>query len=984
MFRALTPLLVTAAALLLWPSIASAHSVGQVQTAKRISQQTVVLLDPQGNPTPGGMGTDTKAQVGDILTFVIQFTPVPNNATRGGGGYITEYVPANTEVVGVRLIDSDGKTVPPKRGGQYNDGYGPKNRHDEFDGMGLGQGSMSAHYADTGIFFSADTRTARNPANAFITIFNGIQMMPEPTGSGGLGDLLGTSGPYFSHNIWDLHQMDAFGSKSALISQDGRGNTPFEYGSAVAGPQTHYPYDFLPNASCSDGMDNDNDLATDYPADPDCASALDDDETAASDGPVGPWNRIRYAGSEIGTGGITDCVNCAADFVRVGVPTALGFDLTADTPLPANTNALRFAVGELIVGQEYFAEVSLRVTGLPLDPTMNQDVNCSEVFGGDAAMPQNGQDNTWRYFVPAPACVQLNLFFELSVDKILAVSGDTLTYRIEGKNLSVNTMTNVVISDEFDGGDVSFVQSTIGPAPTVGNGTLTWPAMTLLAGDAYTFEWQMLVTGNQKSTINRATYVSDQLVAPGFSTVALTTIEQIVVLELDMAVNPLTTTAGSNVTYTATLTNNGTGAADINGNSFIEIELPAGFSFCGTAQGCNQPTINAAGVADPAAGPNNSIVFSNGLVAIPANGGTMTLVFDATVSGGVAPGQYTVDLQTQLDDNGIGRDVELSAFDVAPLLVDAVQSDPPVVDAPLFAGGTAVTGTTSEGAGATVTVYVNGNSVTPVIAGAGGVYSAAVPTLYAGQHINAKAQSAGEIESDFSNPDVVVTGLGGVAACNDGLDNDGDGLTDFPDDPGCLSALDLDEADTPQCADGIDNDMDGDIDFPDDTSCSSFADNDESGPPACNDGVDNDGDGQIDFPDDPGCQDAADVSEADLAACANGLDDDNDGLVDYPNDPGCDDPYDDDETDMGAGTGGAGGMSGTGGGGGAGAAPGSGGAQNPPDPGGLTDEQAAGSDGGCGCTTVGQRDSRHGHGGRWGGLLLLLGVGLLRRRRRAA
>ncbi|MCP3983311.1 MAG: M1 family metallopeptidase [bacterium] len=49
--------------------------------------------------------------------------------------------------------------------------------------------------------------------------------------------------------------------------------------------------------------------------------------------------------------------------------------------------------------------------------------------------------------------------------------------------------------------------------------------------------------------------------------------------------------------------------------------------------------------------------------------------------------------------------------------------------------------------------------------------------------------------------------------CNDGADNDGDGWTDFPDDPGCLDA-DWPIED-PQCQDGLNNDpgQDGLIDF---------------------------------------------------------------------------------------------------------------------------------------------------------------------------
>ncbi|MFO0547344.1 MAG: hypothetical protein U0271_03090 [Polyangiaceae bacterium] len=948
----------TALPLLLAASSAHAHSVAQVQTAKRIAPSTIVALDPQGNPIPGGMGTDTVAKVGDILTFIIRFTPVPNSATRGAGGYITEYVPANTEVVGARIIDAQGNTLPPHRGALMDDGWGPRGRHNGFDGMGLLQGSLSQLYADTGIFFSTDPRTARNPSDAFITVLNGVTVTPVPTGAGQLDNFLGFAGPpFFAHNQWDFLQAIAYGANGGSIVSNGQGNTPFGYGSAVAGPDSHYSFEKVATPACSDGMDNDSDGASDYPGDTGCASALDNDETAAASGPVGPWQRVRYMGSEIGTGNATNCQSCQSGYVRMGVPTATGWDLSADNPLPPNTNAVRFAVGELVVGEEYFAEISLRVTGLPLDPSMNADVNCSEVFGGDAAMPQTGQDNTWRYFVPAPACVQLNLAFNLDVDKLLAVNGDTLTYTIFGKNLSVNPQTNVVVTDTFVNGDVSFGTTLMGPAPTVANGLLTWPAMNLNPGDEYTFQWTMTVTGNGLSTLNRARYVSDALPNPGFSVVALTDIENIVVLNPSMTVSttpattPPKTTAGSNVHYKAQIANVGTGPATVNAASAVTVKLPTGFSFC-PAPTCAAPQINGVNVANPTAGANNTLVFTNGLATVPALGGTLTVDFDASVGAAVTPGQYRVDLAAQFRDAGVGRDVEKSVFGVAPLLVDIDQSVAPVLDEPVIEGDTSVTGTTAEGAGATVVVYVNGNPVAPVVAGAGGAFVAAVPTLFAGEHLVATSQAANEVVSDLSQPDIVVQGLASTLACNDGIDNDGDGFIDYPEDPGCEAAADPDETDIPECSNGVDDDGDGFIDFPDDTGCSSLLDGTESGLPACGDGVDNDGDGLADFPDDPGCVDANDASEADVPACANGLDDDNDGATDYPLDAGCSSATDDDETDN-PGTGGAGQGGGAVSVGGAGGAQGSGGAGNgePPDLGGVPPGGDGGTDGGeDGCT----------------------------------
>jgi hypothetical protein len=64
--------------------------------------------------------------------------------------------------------------------------------------------------------------------------------------------------------------------------------------------------------------------------------------------------------------------------------------------------------------------------------------------------------------------------------------------------------------------------------------------------------------------------------------------------------------------------------------------------------------------------------------------------------------------------------------------------------------------------------------------------------------------------------------------CRDGVDNDGDGLIDLGQDPGCTSPSDNSELDNPpQCSDGVDNDRDGFIDFPNDPGCFSLTDNSE-------------------------------------------------------------------------------------------------------------------------------------------------------------
>ncbi|MCI0632982.1 MAG: multicopper oxidase domain-containing protein, partial [Actinobacteria bacterium] len=90
----------------------------------------------------------------------------------------------------------------------------------------------------------------------------------------------------------------------------------------------------------------------------------------------------------------------------------------------------------------------------------------------------------------------------------------------------------------------------------------------------------------------------------------------------------------------------------------------------------------------------------------------------------------------------------------------------------------------------------------------------------------------------------------------------GDGHRGIPDeecddanlvaDDGCSSTCQIED----ECQDGIDNDGDGLVDSPADPGCATSADFLETSPAlACDDGEDNDGDGFTDVPDDPGCRD---------------------------------------------------------------------------------------------------------------------------------
>jgi len=113
-----------------------------------------------------------------------------------------------------------------------------------------------------------------------------------------------------------------------------------------------------------------------------------------------------------------------------------------------------------------------------------------------------------------------------------------------------------------------------------------------------------------------------------------------------------------------------------------------------------------------------------------------------------------------------------------------------------------------------------------------------------------------------------------AADCNDGRDNDGDGLTDAAQDPDCEHGGEAGSTASPtpvtppktktppppsatanQCSDGRDNDGDGLTDSAQDPDCRTGRSEGGAarGASECQDGRDNDGDGLVDSAQDPGC-----------------------------------------------------------------------------------------------------------------------------------
>jgi hypothetical protein len=106
------------------------------------------------------------------------------------------------------------------------------------------------------------------------------------------------------------------------------------------------------------------------------------------------------------------------------------------------------------------------------------------------------------------------------------------------------------------------------------------------------------------------------------------------------------------------------------------------------------------------------------------------------------------------------------------------------------------------------------------------------------------------LAADLSYYRPAILAVTAERACDDGVDDDGDGAVDLAD-PGCFAATDAFETNAlAPCDDGFDSDGDGLVDWPDDPGCKDLTWLYEN--PACSDDLDNDGDGKIDYDGGPG------------------------------------------------------------------------------------------------------------------------------------
>ena len=626
----------------------AAHNLNQTMVYMFFDPDTQKYLDQRAaSITP----PTSLLEVGKEYGIIIKVIPDQGTNT-GVGGYVDFYIPNGTQVVDVGYIlpgsnPSDGITlgwdkVPMKGQALMPDvGAGGESKFDltgvtrtnpfgvtstVVNASNANLGTLPAIYGDTGIFYSTI------PETAWGSYSNG-QVIDQ------VNKLVNNSGDTVGYrtvlkgilNEWDAWQMAAYGLSStnnssypanAIIDSNERGYTPWGMANMVPGPQSGYAWEF--DKDVWDG----NSAVTPQKNRADLAWQ------------VGPWNRIKYPGSQFAT---DPPGHRGATIHAVGGDAS---NLGASMPLPATTgqanstpNAVRWAVGQLTYNTPEYVWLKLKVNDLAA--IMNSSgcpIFNADSIGGDAGGDSGGKDHIWRYYDPTDfqwnGCLALGKPATKEVVKV----GDYYQYKIKMYNAGNNDFANAVIQDTLGSG-VTYISAT--PAPSVVTSTtLQWNVSPFLRGQM--FEATVTVKASSTGLLNnKVCTVGTVSSGPAGSGTTVNTCSgdttpsgSVPLLKQNKSIDKTSIAPGGSVQWTIDVENIGTGPT---GTPIkIEDHVPSGFTY----QSLNSVLLNGANVtaATTVSGTPQDPIFS---VAYPLQAGQKLLIaFTAVSDPNINPGSY--------------------------------------------------------------------------------------------------------------------------------------------------------------------------------------------------------------------------------------------------------------------------------------------------------------------------------------------------------
>jgi len=521
----------TFAMLMALSQIAKADYVGEVQTTKYLDPATINMISSRLQSGQAGL------LVGDEISYFIQFTPTDNGGIIGAGGYVTDYIPAGTQVVNAQFVqlNADGSfsQIAPPPPAEVMAAYVPG-------------------VSDTGIFFSTDPRTAMytSPASPTISTINGYAAMGGMT----------------THNLWDSQMVVAYSAAARI---------------ATVGCPLVSPWVATMGAGPVAGRD----------------TVLKNDYT----GGTGPWQRISYPGSYYGTmtGTVGTYLGCVG-----GVPTTAGWALSSSNPLPASTNAVRFAAGRVTVGELFSVRITLKITQpLPI----NGLINNTEVFGGDTSVKAPGtligKDVVWKYHIPNVANADTTLTVVKRVIGMCAGVGCVpqsfsggavptlanlkLRYEITYLNSSGGPQTAVVLSDILPVGFTLVAGSEVvvtGPnilptVPVVGGFSFqTLASLGSGSGGTVRFDVSTVAAPAVKTVISNTAKLVSLSLPGGVQSVATVSPTNTASVTMNVTTSTPTSAPGGTASYAVSLANNGAAGATLGplvANGSVVFTLPS-------------------------------------------------------------------------------------------------------------------------------------------------------------------------------------------------------------------------------------------------------------------------------------------------------------------------------------------------------------------------------------------------------------------------
>jgi uncharacterized repeat protein (TIGR01451 family)/fimbrial isopeptide formation D2 family protein len=359
--------------------------------------------------------------------------------------------------------------------------------------------------------------------------------------------------------------------------------------------------------------------------------------------------------------------------------------------------------------------------------------------------------------------VKTDVTMTKSVSTPTAAPGQNLTYTINVANNGGSAQTNVIVTDPLPfgatfTGSIASANGFFTGSFDASQNAVVWTAASFGAGatDTLSFVATVLPTAPAGTVINnKSLFESTQ--TPAFESLgAMTT-----VLGPNLVFSksgPSVAAPGDRLIFTIAVNNTGGAAAT---NLLVVDPFPLNTAYVASSMEYRLGAGVWLPLTDSTAGDDQGYAYANRVefhLASLAAGAQVTFRFRVDVSGSLTP-PASVTNQANVSATQIEPRDTNAVF--VSILSNAQITPPPIVSAPIIAGDTGVSGTSTSPNGTVIRVYVDGVFIGQTTVSGGTWTLSSIGPLVAGQTVTATAQEAAKSVSNLSAP-VVVSPIGQV------------------------------------------------------------------------------------------------------------------------------------------------------------------------------------------------------------------------------